>query len=106
MTLARKCHGCGVRGLFVPLAPAHPSANWSGPLQDCCLLDLVVSERRRLAMLAFGKRVGPDLFAYAPICPEVGAATPPMGYGWSGAIAVAEYRGLRGTKKTELIESN
>jgi hypothetical protein len=23
-------------------------------------------------MLAFGTRVGPDLFAYAPICPEVG----------------------------------
>jgi hypothetical protein len=57
-------------------------------------------------MLAFGKRVGPDLFAYAPICPEVGAATPPMGYRWSGAIALGECRGLRGTKKTELIESN
>jgi Transposase IS66 family len=67
---------------------------------------LVVSKRRRLAMLAFGKRVGPDLFAYAPICPEVGAATPPMGYRWSGAIALGECRGLRGTKKTELIESN
>jgi hypothetical protein len=57
-------------------------------------------------MLAFGKRVGPDLFAYAPIFPEVGAATSPMRYRWSGAIALAECRGLRGTKKTELIESN
>ena len=63
-------------------------------------------ELARLAMLAFGKPVGPDLFAYAPICPEVGAATPPMGYRWSGAIALAGCRGLRGTKKTELIESN
>jgi hypothetical protein len=25
-------------------------------------------------MLAFSKRVGPDLFAYAPITPEAGAA--------------------------------
>jgi hypothetical protein len=57
-------------------------------------------------MLAFGKRVGPDLFAYAPSVPEVGAATSPMRYRWSGAIALAECRGLRGTKKTELIESN
>jgi hypothetical protein len=56
-------------------------------------------------MLAFSERVGPDLFSYAPICPEVGAATPD-GYQWSGTIALGECRGLRGTKKTELIESN
>jgi hypothetical protein len=46
-------------------------------------------------MLAFGKRVGPDLFAYAPICPEVGAATLPMGYRRPGVIALAECRGPR-----------
>jgi hypothetical protein len=33
---------------------------WSGALL------LVVSKRRSIALLAFARRVGPDLFAYAP----------------------------------------
>jgi hypothetical protein len=80
------------------LAPAFAGRALTAP-------STVPRSRRLGAMLAFGKRVGPDLFAYAPICPEVGAANPPMGYRWSGAslsVSIA----VRGTKKTELIESS
>jgi hypothetical protein len=57
----------------VLLAPI-PSANWSGLLFWSGVLLLVVSKRRRLALLAFAQRVGPDLFAYAPSALEAGAA--------------------------------
>jgi hypothetical protein len=40
--------------------------------QECCFL--VASKRHRLASLAFARRVGPDLFAYAPSALEAGAA--------------------------------
>jgi hypothetical protein len=49
--------------------PRHPSANWSGLLfgQECCLL--VISKGRRLSLLAFSKRVGPELYAHVPHSP-------------------------------------
>jgi hypothetical protein len=78
---SRKRHELGTKvsrerskGTIRSLGPGTPQQTGRGRFfgQGRCLL--VVSKKRRLASLALSKRVGPDLFAYALIAPEAGAA--------------------------------